>query len=211
MQQIPDWVPEEVITYHKQLCAQELRVSKFLKPSDIRVLHRCMKSRAMEKAWQSINKRKEKSDPTKFAKSIIDVVHISRRLPEFYPTLADIAKLNSLLKKSQALCGELDGAFESWDDFMLKKAFGDSPTIIMGKLTDGLSFAVRFTTGNRKSLKTLSGKPQSKTSKRTFVIRVLSREMQRLYGQPLHKVVALTTSEIFKENVDEETVRKLVS
>jgi hypothetical protein len=54
-------------------------------------------------------------------------------------------------------------------------------------------------------------KPNSPNAEIHYFIRWLSRYCQRRYNQPLHEVVAITTSVIFnKQNIDTDYVRKLV-
>ena len=215
MQQFPDWVPKEVVNYYHQLCAGEHPhdICRKFEQSDIHALCRCMELQTMEKAWQAISKRKEKVDPEAFAHAIVFSAFSCRiKITSYsYPTAAEIAKYERILKKLRALCEELDAAFEHWSDKDLKHFFGESPSIFVDKLSDDLSRAVFSKKMVRKHLKYLSGKPQSESGERTYIIRILSESVRKLYGQPLHKVVALTSSAILQEDVAEETARKLVS
>ena len=54
-------------------------------------------------------------------------------------------------------------------------------------------------------------KPNSKNAGIHYFIRMLSRYCKMAYGQPLHEVVAVTTSVVFDlQNCDEDYVRKIV-
>lgn len=210
MPQFPDWIPEEVVVYYRQLGAEEHADNTHFEQSDIRALYRCMKSSTMEKAWQAINKRKEKNDPAKFA-HLIALTNLSARRMHTYPTLTQIATYRKLAKKSRTLSEELQTLFDQLTIKTRDAWFGDSPNKYLEDLAERLERSAGYSEATRKRLTGLTGKPQSKNSKRTYVIRCLSEGIQRWYGQPLHKVVTLTSSEILKEYVDEETARKLVS
>ena len=210
MEQFPEWVPEEIVNYYRQLHDHGHPKNSGLDQSDILVLRRCMESRAMEKAWQAINRRKKKSDPTEFA-SLIVWTSMSSRKMNTYPTSAEIAGYKKLLEKTRALSRELEATLDLGSDARRKKWSGDSAIRLLEDLAADFDMSAAATTITRKRLTMLSGKPQSKNSKRTYVIRCLSETVRQLYGQPLHKVVALTSSEILKERVDGELARKLVS
>lgn len=54
-------------------------------------------------------------------------------------------------------------------------------------------------------------KPNSQNAKIHYFVRLLSNHCQRVYNQPLHEIVAITTSVIFDlPNCDDDYVRKIV-
>jgi len=53
-------------------------------------------------------------------------------------------------------------------------------------------------------------KPGSDNAEIHYFIRYLSRYMQKEYGQPLHDIVATTTSVLFEKDIDSDYVRKVI-
>ena len=209
MENIPDWVPRGVVAHFLRLDQQKENLhNSRVEQEDLDALRRCILSTGLEKAWESINRRSDKCDPKEIAKIIVRTSWLSRRI-QYYPTTSEIAGYRKLSKKVRALSSEFDDAVEPLVMGRLDQWLGDGPQYYLEDLAVRLDDAADHYTDVRQHVKELSGKPKSKSGTQTYVIRFLFQNTRRLYGQPLHDVVAAIAGEILGEPVDPETARSI--
>lgn len=201
MEQFPEWVPKDVI-------ALFLRHDQKVPQEHLDALGRCILSTRMRKAWESISSRLDKCDPEEIAKVIIATSWLSRSIHRT-PTKSEIAGYKNLSKKVRALSSGFDDVIDPSAWGRLSQWLGEGPQDYLGDLAARLDDAADAFTDHRQRVKELSGKPNSKSGTQTYVIRSLYQNTQRLYGQPLHGVVAAIAGEILGEPIDQETARSI--
>lgn len=208
MQQFPNWVPDEVTNYYWDLHdhgdSREIKTRQ----TDFDVLRRCIESPYMEKPWRAIARRDQTCDPMKFAQCIVTTVWLSRTTDR-WPSTSEVASYKRLSMKVRALIADCDAVFDQSTYGRREEWFGDLPNDYLEDLANRFDYCVKVFDIMRIHFKTIAGKPRSKNNKRTYVIRILSTFIRQMYGQPLHDVVAATSSIILNEHVDSELARKL--
>ena len=211
MKKLPEWVPEEVIAYSRQRCEHNGYIGEH-DQRGIEALCRAIESESedMRKAWRAIAKRSEVVRPRLFAELITSVVCTAEKI-QSQPLREQIETFRNLTSKVQALCPEFEKAFGQWPDSVLLERFADRPHTTIHELADKMDRFTQMFENTYQLFTDRTGKPGSKNAKRTFVIRLLSEQIGKNYGTPLHETVAATVSVIFDEYVDPDTVRKIVA
>ena len=207
MKKYPDWVPEEVIAFHRRLCDAEQPLNPRFDRHDREILGCAIESLNMQKAWQAISRRDK--TPILFAKIIMYVTGAAERM-DMYSTQDEVIACKKLTKKVTALRTEIENVLGGYGDRTLSVYFEDPPTQTLQDLIDNLERFTKSVEKNRKVLKSYSGKPESTGGKRAFVIRMLSEQVKANYGKPLSHVVAATSSVILDDDIDPDLVKKLV-
>ncbi len=209
MQKYPDWVPEAVIAFHRHLCHAEQPLKPRFDRQDHEILGCAIESTNMRKAWQAISRRDKKRNPTLFAKLIMRVAREAAQMYK-YSTQEEVTACKKLTKKVTALRAEIENVLGAYGHHTLSVYFGVPPTQTVQDLIDKLERFTKTVEKNRMALKSYSGKPDSTDGKRAFVIRRLSEQVRAIFGEPLHVVVAATSSVILDDDIDPDLVKKLV-
>jgi len=219
----PDWVPKEAIDFLESLPNPFSRPSHDFEEVDIEILQFAIQSTNMQKAWEAISRRRDKADPARFALAIVFVSWQSRAMDKF-PSLESIKDFRNLAEKTNKLADEIADkakdiiAQDLYDyldkgehkNYNLKIFFKNPPVLTLRDLADYLEATAREFEEKRTELTAIVGKPGSPDARRVYAIRLMSRSISQLYGQPLHDVVARTCCEILDEDIDSELVRRLV-
>jgi len=209
VQKYPDWVPEAVIAFHRRLCRAEQPLKPRFDRQDREILGRAIELDNMRKAWQAISRRDKTRNPTLFAKLIMQVAREAAQMYK-YSTQEEVTACKKLTKKVTALRTEIENVLGGYSDHTLSVYFEVPPTQTVQDLIDKLDRFTKMVEKNRKALKSYSGKPDSTHGKRAFVIRRLSEQVRAIFGEPLHVVVAATSSVILDDDIDPDLVNKLV-
>ena len=209
MQKYPDWVPQAVIVFHRYLCHAEQPLKPRFDRQDREILGCAIESANMRKAWRAISRRAKTRNPTLFAKLIMYVARVAAQM-DTYSTQEEVTACKKLTKKVTALRTEIENVLGGYSDHTLSVYFEVPPTQAVQDLIDKLERFTKMVEKNRKALKSYSGKPESTDGKRAFVIRMLSEQVNANYGQPLHDVVAATSSVILNDDIGPDLVKKLV-
>jgi hypothetical protein len=204
----PEWVPEEVVEFYRRECGPREHTDEYTQLATD-TLCRAIKSQEMRKAWEAIGRRGDEIRPWSFAQIIVDAVRVSEQMDNF-PPKEQIETFRTLTSKVKAISREFEDALGHWCDDTMLHYFGARPDLGIQELADNMEKFTAMVEENRRFLTDRTGKPNSRNAKRTFVVRVLSEGICNCYGTPLHDTVAATASIILDDNVDSETVRKIV-
>jgi len=206
---------------------------------EIALLEKLITNHSMKPVWASLSKRfkDEQKDPRLFffycKRGITDWRGDQKQTPAerraFYQELYDtVAKLSSLMHKASGF------DHYSVDDLVKNDSIEwlvdtlEIPQLYSPETEKDISY-IRFCLSEiipsvddllgdigKKAItlrdeSALVKKPNSQNAGAHYFIRALSGHCQKSYGQPLHEVVAITTSVIFDlPNCDEDYVRKIV-
>lgn len=206
---------------------------------EISLLEKLITDQNMKSVWVALSKRyKDKSnEPRQFfyicQKGITGWRGDTKQTPaekkEFYQKIYDtVAELWSLMSKASAfddysVCNlieddsiewlrdtlEMPDIYSQGNDMEISYVKSCISEIVppMHKIIEGIAEI------SKKHLEesVVVKKPNSKNAGIHYFIRMLSRYCKMAYGQPLHEVVAVTTSVVFDlQNCDEDYVRKIV-
>ena len=187
----------------------------------------------MQKAWKAISSRakKEDIDPTLFAEAILDVSIAECQMNQ-YPRRQDIKDLHQLARKIRDLKCELKQEASKildmgWEDWRLEWRFdlqtpSDAwmeetleatecpPLDVLEQFAEYFEETASDMEEALAELTTYIGKPGMENPKSIYVIRMLSEEIQAIYGTPLTEVVAATSGVMLDEDIDSDRVQKLV-
>ena len=212
MQSIPEWVPTEVLDFYHSLSGGPWD------QLDIQILEYALTSTDMKRAWSAISRRVQTVNPQEFARAILTVSSLARGLDK-YPTTAKIDAHYEIAGRVRRLANKIEKVASEtikndWNDernhMLLGHIFKMPPFEALEEFAEYFEITAQDMDETRTELTAYVGKPGAKDAKRVYVIRMLSAEVRRLYNQPLHETVALTSAEIVGEDIDIELVRKLV-
>lgn len=218
MGSFPEWVPRDVIDYFRTFHGrpEDLRISEF-DEEDFDALGRCIQSIECERLWNAISRRSGVCNPQKFAKTIVKISWLARSIEDRYPSKSEIQGYRKLAEKVRDLLDDVHEVFEQSTVERVNKIFrvgggryeGELPHDYLQDLADRLDRSADVYTDLRKSLKEMTGKPESTSAKQTYVLRCLYENTSRLYGTPLHDAVATVASEILGHRVEAEQARSI--
>lgn len=211
MTSYPDWVPSEVLCFFQTL------PDKYTDQTDVDVLGFAIQSPSMKNAWKAVSRRQEKANPERVAQAILTVSSMSRDLDR-YATTERIREIRGLAEKTHSFASNVVSKArkiigEDWYNefgYPLKAFFKVPPVQALNELAEYFELTARDLEETRTELTAFVGKPGAKDARRTYVIRLMSKQVRDIYEQPLHDLVAACSSQILDEDVDPELVRKLV-
>lgn len=209
----PDWVPLDVIEYRSNLSTN----SDLYGEQEISVLDEAIMSLDMERVWKAIAKRQEKANPMELVHALMQCNYWSRQIDDL-PTkddvqihrnlAADIRKLTKKLRRSATTTLE-----RNWNDWrsqeILEEVFLIPPLDAMERFAAMFDAEAEDMQEWVSGVEAFVGQRNAAKRRRHYVIRFLSNQMARLYGQPLHDTVAHLTGIILGEPIDSEQVRLL--
>ena len=209
------------------------------KDDEISMLEKLITDKNMKSVWSSLSKRYKDEDQEQrnfyFAcqRGITgwrgDQKQTGVEKREFYQEIYDtVANLQSLMQKASAfdnlsICELIQDESIEWVRETLEMpdiySAGKKMEVnyvrfclseVLPSVDDCMAEIARIAKKNRDD-PVLIKKPNSQNAGAHYFINILSHYCSSVYGQPLHQVVAITTSVIFfLENCDEAYVRKIV-
>jgi len=239
LQNIEGPVSEDNLENLRRQLYRMLMPSPLPENEEITILEALITHENMKTVWESLSKRYSDGyeGPANFFKACLQGVAGWRGDPKqtpaerkaFYQDIHDTtAKLDGLLNRASGfdfysiseLIGnesieELADALDVPATYASGAALGDSYLQDCLSLVIPTIHSVLEDIGNKaivlRDTQSVVKKVNSKNAEVHYFIRVLSAYCNHSYGQPLHKVVAITASAIFSlANCDETYVRKIV-